>query len=176
MTTKTMVKVISGRYWVDESITVGGEVYPPGFWLTVKNGEATLSVPSDHPGIDRVLYEETITLHPVVDTDEPEHLNYFAAVYGSGVGVTAEDVMFVGIPAQEVLAECYAGGHRLAVIVTDEEAKQAAEAVWVEDMSLPLCGYWDTDFSYPSLGVTVDEVAGEMDYAAVEKAGYTIID
>lgn len=69
----------------------------------------------------------------------------------------------------QVLTECIVKGNRLGIVVLDEAAKTAAEAVWTD-------GRWDTDFSYPAIGVTVDEVAESMDYDAVREAGYTIID
>jgi hypothetical protein len=75
----------------------------------------------------------------------------------------------VGNIAPKVLTQCTINDLRFAVIVIDGDEKTAAEAVWVD-------GHWDTNISYPALGVTVDEVAGAMDYDAVTEAGYTIID
>ncbi|HHX66788.1 MAG TPA: hypothetical protein GX708_01870 [Gallicola sp.] len=69
----------------------------------------------------------------------------------------------------KVLTECIVNGNRLAIIVIDEEKKEAAEAVWNGE-------FWETDFSYPSLGVTINEVAEAMNYDAVKEAGYTIVE
>lgn len=71
----------------------------------------------------------------------------------------------------KVLTECIVNGNRLAVIVIDEEKKEAAEAVWNTEGE-----FWETNFAYPAIGVTVNEVAEVMDYEVVDEAGYIIVE
>lgn len=53
-------------------------------------------------------------------------------------------------------------------ILLDSEEKTAYEAVWDEQHER-----WETDFSYESLGVESDEVAGSLDFDEVRKMGYS---
>lgn len=70
---------------------------------------------------------------------------------------------------EEVLVKAVVNGIKFAVIVVDANEKTAAEAVWGEDG-------WDTDFSYPHIGVEAIEVAEALDFSEVRKLGYTIIE
>ena len=56
-------------------------------------------------------------------------------------------------------------------ILTDEETKEAYEAVWSEELN-----DWNTDFSYPVIGVDSFDVAGELDFDGCRNAGYTFVD
>ncbi len=69
----------------------------------------------------------------------------------------------------KVLAEATVNGIKFAVVVVNEEEKTATEAVWNGT-------YWNTDFSYPAIGVQAIDVAEALDFAEVRKLGYTIIE
>ena len=58
-------------------------------------------------------------------------------------------------------------GRKFAILLDDEE-KRAYEAVWTENG-------WETDFSYPSLGVDSFNVAGALDFDVVKEMGYTFV-
>lgn len=59
-------------------------------------------------------------------------------------------------------------GRKFAILL-DDETMTAYEAVWNEDG-------WETDFSYPSLGVDSFDVAGALNFDAVKEMGYTFVD
>lgn len=56
------------------------------------------------------------------------------------------------------------GGKKLAILV-DDESMRAYEAVEID-------GEWETDFSYPGIGIDSFDVAGALDFLGVRNAGY----
>jgi hypothetical protein len=60
------------------------------------------------------------------------------------------------------------GGRKFAILL-DDETMTAYEAVWTENG-------WETDFSYPALGIDSFDVAGALDFDAVKEMGYTFVD
>jgi len=56
-------------------------------------------------------------------------------------------------------------GRKFAILL-DDEAMTAYEAVWTENG-------WETDFSYPAIGINSLDVAGALDFETVKKMGYT---
>ena len=59
------------------------------------------------------------------------------------------------------------GGRKFAILL-DDESRTAYEAVWSKNG-------WETDFSYPSLGVDSFDVAEKMNFDAVKEMGYTFL-
>jgi len=58
-------------------------------------------------------------------------------------------------------------GRKFAILL-DDETMTAYEAVWTENG-------WETDFSYPAIGINSLDVAGALDFETVKKMGYTFI-
>lgn len=69
-----------------------------------------------------------------------------------------------------VYDEAVVSGKRFAILV-DDQTKEAYEAVWSEKLN-----NWNTDFSYPVIGVDSFDVAGELDFDGCRNAGYTFVD
>lgn len=67
-----------------------------------------------------------------------------------------------------VYDECEVNGKKFAILVNDE-TKEAMEAAYID-------GHWDTDFSYPYIGVDPSDVAGSLDFDGCRKAGYRIVE
>lgn len=59
-------------------------------------------------------------------------------------------------------------GRKIAILL-DETTRTAYEAVWTENG-------WETDFSYPALGIDSFDVAGALDFEAVKEMGYTFVE
>lgn len=60
------------------------------------------------------------------------------------------------------------GGHKFAILL-DDETMTAYEAVEID-------GEWETDFSYPAIGIESIDVAGALDFDAVKEMGYTFVE
>ena len=70
----------------------------------------------------------------------------------------------------KVYDEAVVSGKRFAILV-DDQTKEAYEAVWSEKLN-----NWNTDFSYPVIGVDSFDVAGSLDFEGCRNAGYTFVD
>jgi len=64
----------------------------------------------------------------------------------------------------KIYDKCEVGGYIFAILI-DDKTKEAYEAVWYNDD-------WETDFSYPSLGIESLDVAGALDFEGAKKLGY----
>lgn len=56
-------------------------------------------------------------------------------------------------------------GRKFAILL-DETTMTAYEAIWTENG-------WETDFSYPAIGIESIDVAQLLDFEEVKKMGYT---
>jgi len=65
-----------------------------------------------------------------------------------------------------VYQECILSGVRVAILTNDEEMV-AMEAIWDDTEKR-----WETDFSYPCIGIDPLEVAGALDFQTCRYAGY----
>jgi len=55
-------------------------------------------------------------------------------------------------------------GRKFAILL-DDENKRAYEAIWSGNC-------WETDFSYPAVGIDSFDIAGVLDFEGVQKMGY----